>query len=119
MLSHKTYQTYSIYNSKNEIIHFFLNPFLEEKAVPIDPTTSTTTSGPPVGAVVGAVKEMLTNYSNENLPARDLSEAIQAYVDFYFVGINGLDEVCSNKLYPLRRPKKPFSYFEENLTQLT
>jgi hypothetical protein len=63
--------------------------------VAIAPTTSTTTFGPPVGAVVDAVKEMLTNYSNENLPTRDLSEAIRAYVDFYFVGINGMDEVCS------------------------
>ncbi|XP_060580773.1 uncharacterized protein LOC132737494 [Ruditapes philippinarum] len=72
---------------------FLINYYAEEKAVPIAPTTSTTTFGPPVGAVVDAVKEMLTNYSNENLPTRDLSEAIRAYVDFYFVGINGMDEV--------------------------
>ncbi|XP_045203950.2 uncharacterized protein LOC123556920 [Mercenaria mercenaria] len=72
---------------------FLLNYYAEEIAVPIPLITSTTTFGPPVGAVVDTVKEMLANYSNEDLPTRDLSEAIRAYVDFSLVGINGLDEV--------------------------
>jgi hypothetical protein len=67
--------------------------YLESKIVPAPPTTTTTTGGPPVEAVVDAVKSLLTNYSNENLPTRDLSLAITASVDFYLVGINGLDEV--------------------------
>lgn len=85
---------------------------IEEKTVPVEPTTSTTTFGPPVGAVVAAVKEMLTNYSNENLPARDLSEPIRAYVDFFFVGINGLDEV--SRLTGLR-----VSFHEDHYLNMT
>ncbi|XP_045206683.2 uncharacterized protein LOC123558906 [Mercenaria mercenaria] len=72
---------------------FLLNYYAEEIAVTTPLITSTTTFGPPVEAVIDAVKEMLANYSTEDLPARDLSEPIEAYVDFFFVGINGLDEV--------------------------
>ncbi|KAL4228668.1 hypothetical protein ACF0H5_011713 [Mactra antiquata] len=57
------------------------------------PTTTTTTLGPPVTAEIGLINNVLTNYSSENLPARNLSIPIESVVDVALVGINGLDEV--------------------------
>ncbi|XP_045203951.2 uncharacterized protein LOC123556921 [Mercenaria mercenaria] len=72
---------------------FELRYYSEDKAVTPPSSTTTTTGGPPVEAVVEAVKSLLTNYSSENLPTKDLSTAITTSIDFYLVGINGLDEV--------------------------
>ena len=56
-------------------------------------TTTTTTLGPPIESEIAAMDEVLTNYSVENLPSRDLSSPIGTSVDMFLVGINDLDEV--------------------------
>jgi len=63
--------------------------------VTLPATTTTTTNGPPAEAVINAMKTALDNYTSDNLPNRDLTDAINANFDFYLVGINGLDEVSS------------------------
>ena len=62
-------------------------------------TTTTTTFGPPVEAEILVMDEVLTNYSVENFPSRDLSSPIGTTVDMFLVGINGLDEVSMQKFY--------------------
>lgn len=59
------------------------------------PTTTTTTNGPELAVVVDEINAMLTNYSDEDLPTKDLSQAINVKIDFYLVGVNDIDEVCS------------------------
>ncbi|XP_052792365.1 neuronal acetylcholine receptor subunit alpha-5-like [Mya arenaria] len=62
-----------------------------------EPTTTTTTSGPPVSAEIFLMNDLLTNYSNDVLPVRDLTIPLETKVDLELVGVNGLDEV-SQKL---------------------
>ena len=57
------------------------------------PTTTTTTIGPPVEAEILVMDELLTSYSVDNFPSRDLSSPIGTTVDIFLVGINDLDEV--------------------------
>lgn len=72
----------------------YLIIYSEEVTLTPPPTSArTTTNGPPVEAVVNAIKDALTNYSNENLPVKNMSLSITASLDFYLVGINGIDEV--------------------------
>ena len=59
-------------------------------------TTTTTTIGPPLEAEILVMDEVLTNYSVENFPSRDLSTPIDTTVDIYLVGINDLDEVLEH-----------------------
>ncbi|XP_060580779.1 deleted in malignant brain tumors 1 protein-like [Ruditapes philippinarum] len=49
------------------------------------PTTTTTTLGPPLSAEVNLINEVLTNYSSANFPVRNLSSAVEATVDFFWV----------------------------------
>lgn len=57
------------------------------------PTTTTTTIGPPVAVHVDLVSDVLTNYSSENFPVRNLSYAVEATVDLFLAGVSSLDEV--------------------------
>ncbi|WAQ99164.1 ACHA7-like protein [Mya arenaria] len=57
-----------------------------------EPTTTTTTSGPPVSAEIFLMNDLLTNYSNDVLPVRDLTIPLETKVDLELVGVNGLDE---------------------------
>ena len=56
-------------------------------------TTTTTTIGPPIEAEISVMSEVLTNYTVDNFPSRDLSTPIGTKVDMFLVGINDLDEV--------------------------
>ncbi|XP_053400513.1 tolloid-like protein 2 [Mercenaria mercenaria] len=57
------------------------------------PTTTTTTIGPPVSAEVFLINDVLTNYSTENFPVRNLSTPVESVVEVYLAGVNSLDEV--------------------------
>ncbi|KAL4230050.1 hypothetical protein ACF0H5_010437 [Mactra antiquata] len=73
---------------------FNISYYAEANILTPPPTTPrTTTNGPPVEAVVNAIKDALVNYTSENVPTKNISLAITASLDFYLVGVNGIDEV--------------------------
>ena len=57
------------------------------------PTTTTTTLGPHVSAQINLINEVLTNYSNENFPVRNLSYPVEATVELFLAGVSSFDVV--------------------------
>ncbi|XP_052781152.1 uncharacterized protein LOC128217721 isoform X2 [Mya arenaria] len=73
---------------------FILQYYAELRSVEaVATTTPVPTFGPPVDAVIEAINGSLFGYVKDVMPSRDTSAAIEALINFYLVGVNGLDEV--------------------------
>ncbi|WAQ95164.1 ACH2-like protein [Mya arenaria] len=73
---------------------FTLQYYAELRSVEaVATTTPVPTLGPPVDAVIEAINGSMFGYVKDVMPSRDTSAAIEALINFYFVGVNGLDEV--------------------------